>query len=43
MLNIGESVLFDDSIESFEYHTYRPYNESYNNNDEIRIRINDQD
>lgn len=43
LLNIGEKVLFDDSIESIEYHTYTSYNDSYKNNDEIRIRINDQD
>lgn len=43
ILNIGDSVLFDDSIEGIEYHSYLPYSESYKNNDEIRIRINDQD
>ncbi|CAB3253329.1 unnamed protein product [Arctia plantaginis] len=41
--NIEESVLFDDSIEGIEYHSYTPYHESYKNNDEIRIRINDMD
>lgn len=43
MLNIGESVHFDDSIESIEYHSYTPFSESYKNNDEIRIPINNQD
>lgn len=36
-------MVFDDSIEAIEYHSYSPFNESYKNNDEIRIRINDQD
>lgn len=43
ILDIGENVVFDDSIEGVEYHSYSPYSESYKNNDEIRIRINDQD
>lgn len=43
MLDIRNSVQFDNSIEGIEYHTYLPYSESYKNNDEIRIRINDQD
>nr|XP_034836287.1 uncharacterized protein LOC117992686 [Maniola hyperantus] len=43
ILDIGNSVVIDDSIEAIEYHTYLPYSESYKNNDEIRIRINDQD
>lgn len=43
ILDIGEKVVFDDSIESWEIHTYNPYNNSFNNNDEIRICINRQD
>lgn len=43
ILNIGEKVLFDDSIESIEYHCYNPCHESFKNNDEIRICINSKD
>lgn len=43
ILNIGEKVIFDDGIESVEYHTYVPYNNVYGNNDEIRICVNSQD
>ncbi|CAB3229480.1 unnamed protein product [Arctia plantaginis] len=43
ILNIEESVLFDDSIKGIEYHSYTPYHKSYKNNDDIRIRINDMD
>lgn len=43
ILDIAESVVFDDSIESIEYHSFNPYNNSFKNNDEIRICINRQD
>lgn len=43
ILDIGEKVTFDDSIESIEVHPYNPYNDSYNNNDLINICINRQD
>ncbi|XP_061711719.1 uncharacterized protein LOC133523126 [Cydia pomonella] len=43
ILNIGEKVLFDDSIESIEFHPYTPYNDSFKNNDNIHICINRQD
>lgn len=34
---------FDNSIESYEIHIYNPYNNSFNENDEIRIPIHQQD
>lgn len=43
ILNVGEKVLIDDSIESIEIHPYNPYNDSFKNNDEVRIAINRQD
>lgn len=43
ILNITDSFSYDNSIESFEFHTYKPYVTSFNFNDEIRIPINQQD
>lgn len=43
ILNIGEPFVFDNSIESYQFHSYKPYVTSYNNNDEIRIPVNQQD
>ncbi|XP_047993592.1 uncharacterized protein LOC125238959 [Leguminivora glycinivorella] len=43
MLNIGERVIVDDTIESIEVHPYLPYNNSFETNDEVRIAINRQD
>lgn len=43
ILNLTEPFTFDNSIESFEYHSYKPYVTSFNFNDEIRIPINQQD
>lgn len=43
ILNLVEPFTFDNSIESFEYHSYKPYVTSFNFNDEIRIPINQQD
>lgn len=43
ILNISQPTSYDNSIESFEYHSYKPYVTSFNNNDEIRIPINQQD
>lgn len=43
ILNLTESFTTDNSIESFEYHSYKPYVTSFNFNDEIRIPINQQD
>ncbi|XP_061704175.1 uncharacterized protein LOC133515619 [Cydia pomonella] len=43
ILDVGGKVVFDDSIESIEFHPYTPYNDSYKNNDAIHICINRQD
>lgn len=43
ILNITQQTPYDNSIESFEYHSYKPYVTSFNKNDEIRIPINQQD
>jgi hypothetical protein len=43
ILDITTSFGYDNSIESYEYHSYKPYVTSYNLNDEIRIPINQQD
>lgn len=43
ILDISQSTSYDNSIESFEYHSYKPYVTSFNKNDEIRIPINQQD
>lgn len=43
ILDITNSFGYDNSIESYEYHSYKPYVTSYNLNDEIRIPINQQD
>lgn len=42
-LNIGGSIHNDDSITSIQYHTYNPYVQSFDYNDEIRIPIQQQD
>lgn len=43
ILDITVPVLQDNSIESLQYHSYKPYVTSFNKNDEIRIPINQQD
>lgn len=43
ILNVSQQTSYDNSIESFEYHSYKPYVTSFNKNDEIRIPINQQD
>lgn len=43
ILNITEPIAYDNSIESYEVHSYKPYVNSFNKNDEIRIPINQQD
>lgn len=43
ILNITESITNDTSIESYQFHSYKPYVTSYNINDEIRIPVNQQD
>lgn len=43
ILNINGGVTYDDSVTKIEYHSYSPYLNSYNNSDEIRISIQQQD
>lgn len=43
ILKITDLPHVDSSIESYEVHTYNPYNNSFNENDEIRIPIHQQD
>lgn len=43
ILNILDPITHDNSIESYEVHSYKPYINSFNQNDEIRIPINQQD
>lgn len=41
--NVLEKPESDESIIKKDYHTYTPYLQSFNNNDEIRISIQNQD
>lgn len=43
ILEISEPPRFDNSIVAYEIHTYNPYSNSFKENDEIRIPINQQD
>lgn len=43
MLQILDLPQHDNSIESYEIHSYNPYNNSFKENDEIRIPIHQQD
>ncbi|XP_069354074.1 uncharacterized protein [Maniola hyperantus] len=43
ILKVAELPHYDNSIESYEIHTYSPYNNSFKENDEIRIPIQQQD
>lgn len=44
ILNVGEKVFFDNAIINAELHSHLPYaSTSFNNNDEIRIPIQQQD
>lgn len=43
ILHINDLPKFDNSIVSFEIHSYNPYGNSFKSNDEIRIPINQQD
>jgi hypothetical protein len=42
-LNILEPVKFDNSIESYEYVTFKPFSPNMNNGDEIRLPINSKE
>lgn len=43
ILQISDLPQFDNTIESYEIHTYSPYSNSFKENDEIRIPIQQQD
>lgn len=43
MLHINQPPILDDSIIGIRLHTYNPYTTSFNNSDEIRIAIQQQD
>lgn len=43
ILNLHETGSFDDSITGIQHHIYNPYTTAFNNNDEIRIAIQQQD
>jgi hypothetical protein len=43
ILNVNSSPVSDENITSIQYHTYSPYTNAFNNNDEIRIAIQQQD
>lgn len=43
ILNITQGVHSDNSVTKLEYHSYSPFLNSFNNNDEIRISIQHQD
>lgn len=43
ILDLRETPGFDDSITSIQHHVYNPYTTTYDNNDEIRITIQQQD
>lgn len=42
-LDVKNTPTSDDSITSIQYHAYNPYTTSFNNSDEIRIAIQQQD
>lgn len=43
MLNIRNVGVFDDTITNIQHHVYNPYTNTFNNQDEIRIAIQQQD
>lgn len=43
ILHITDSAQYDNSIESYEIHTYNPYGDNFKEYDEIRIPIHQQD
>lgn len=43
ILNINQNINYDNSITKVEYHSYSPFINSFNNSDEIRISIQQQD
>lgn len=43
ILDLRAPIAYDDKITNIEYHSYNPYTNSFNHNDEIRIVIQNQD
>lgn len=43
IIDVLEKPISDESITQIDYHTYTPYLQTFNNNDEIRISIQNQD
>lgn len=43
ILDVKKSIEFDDTITRLQHHVYNPYTSSFNNGDEIRISIQQQD
>lgn len=43
ILNLKNVGVFDDSITNVQHHIYNPFTTTFNNNDEIRIAIQQQD
>lgn len=43
ILNVRDSVRIEDTITGIQHHAYNPYTNTFNNNDEIRIVIQQQD
>lgn len=43
ILDVKNTISFDDSITSLQHHSYNPYTTSFNNGDEIHISIQQQD
>lgn len=43
IINVTDQPISDENIIKKDYHTYTPYIQSFNNNDEIRITIQNQD
>ena len=43
ILGIHEGVSFDESISNYEVHAHQPYTSNFENSDEIRISIQNQD
>lgn len=43
ILDIKQKPIYDNSVVKYEYHSYLPFLSSYNNSDEVRIPIQQQD
>lgn len=43
LLDIVQGESYDNSVSKLEYHSYSPFLNSFANNDEIRISIQQQD